>query len=119
MDESAAGAAKLNDDFPSWTDDRTLAFCNEQPFRRVIQSNWRNQFLKMYREDVFLADELNPPYEEAEYSGPDESSFTDETPSMSEPAPSLTKAEKIQILLDLQKQIQGKYPGICIMIGQP
>ena len=78
VDESAAGAAKLSDDFLTGTDKGTPTFCNEQPFRRVIWSNWRNEFLETYREDVFLADELNPPYEDVESIGPDEPSQIDD-----------------------------------------
>jgi hypothetical protein len=79
-----------------------------------MQSKWRNQFEEIYREDVFLVDEEDPPYEEDDPIPPLEPTTDEEAPSTSEPVQSLTETEKLQIVLDLQKQIGGKYPGYLI-----
>ena len=61
----AAGVATANNFLKQAEKDNTDA-CNKQTFRQIIQSNWRNEFLETYREDVFLIDEMEPPYEEEE-----------------------------------------------------
>ena len=108
--DDAAGVDAA-DNFLKQAEKNNANFCNEQTFRRIIWSNWRKEFLETYREDVFLIDEMEPPYEEEETILPVEPPHDKRGMSVCEPAASLTKEEKLQIILDLQKQIQGKYPG--------
>ena len=106
-----AAGVDAADNFLKQAEKDNTDFCNEQTFRRIIWSNWRKEFLETYREDVFLIDEMEPPYEEEETIPPVKPPRDEGGMSVCEPAASLTKEEKLQIILDLQKQIQGKYPG--------